>query len=118
MFVLFGSGSEYERKEGGRVINKTCPACKLNQRFYEVVKREYVHIFFIPVMKSHDTSSSNIFKCPNCEKVYSFSAMNSQSVFESLKAKSGFSSFMKKRKQKKRMNDVDKELARLKSELK
>jgi hypothetical protein len=126
MFLLFGSGSKYDKKAGGKTLTKICPNCKTSRTFYQVEKSVYLHVFFIPVLKDKVKSEdSELFKCSKCGSVYSFLGINMQTVFNSFKEKSGFNKMREKMKgnrkqkeEKRKKKRINKELERIKKKIK
>ncbi len=68
-FIIWGSKWKYERKQGGMMVNKTCPACLREGVFFEVIPKKYFTLYWIPLFSTEQKSS--LLECPNChEKFY------------------------------------------------
>jgi hypothetical protein len=119
MILFFGSGVEYQKKENGKVVNRNCPSCNTKQRLFEVEKTEYIHVFFIPILKDTASSGSrNIFKCPNCDSVFSISNTSVNTLFNSIKQKTKNSTLIKRWQRNKAEKEIDREFEKLKSKIK
>ncbi len=92
MFFLLGLGEKVAPKKGGKTIMHTCPSCELMVPFREVVKVEYISLFFIPVLEAEAKSKAvnPTFQCPNCEAAFIFS----QKQFDQSSEDASFRGFM------------------------
>ncbi len=68
MFVIFGTSWKYKKKPGGMRIVKVCPNCRRDGEFYEVVPKQYISLYFIPLIPISEKNS--LLECPNCHKKF------------------------------------------------
>ena len=66
MFIVVGTKQEYVTKPRGMRLSKSCPECRRTTTFFEVVPREYITIFWMPVIPTG--SGDAVLECEGCHK--------------------------------------------------
>jgi hypothetical protein len=120
MFLLAGSGTDYDDKKNGRKLKSICPNCKVETNFVEQIKTEYIHLFFIPILSSEDENSpKNIFRCQKCQNCYTINQEIKSNPIDEAKRKMD-EMLAKKRQEdekKQKIKKIDDELLEMKKKL-
>jgi hypothetical protein len=117
MFFLFGEGSEFEDKENGKRVKGKCPNCKNETLFVEQIKKEYIHLFFIPILSSEDKNApKNIYRCQRCQNCYTLNTEKPKNPIDEAKKQMDEK---KKREDEKKQRDkkIEQDLLDLKKRL-
>lgn len=78
VWVVVGTKTNYERKPNGLRIMKSCPQCKRLVEFFEVIPKNYVTLFWVPLVPT--SSDDPVLECTGCHTRYKMSTDDAQAA--------------------------------------